>query len=281
MAEEVKERKQLSPTTKKILNIVLDVVIAIILIFAVFLAVCSIRSKVKGYSGYTEIFGTAYVAVASGSMDAEKPSYVPEGKLEGFAKGDLIKIKLIDENKAKQLDVGDVITFSTNTIEEGKYVLNTHRIVEIIGAEGNASAYVTKGDNPDTNPVNDPLPVLPSEVIGVYEGKAPGVGHVMLFMGTSTGFFVCIVLPTLLIVAYCVVNLILVIRKEKKVQTADAAAEKEAERERIRQELLAEMQGNSEEVTPEQAEEAPKADHLDEDAKPSEEEPKPSDGEGE
>ncbi|MGN1060706.1 MAG: hypothetical protein ACI4QN_03140, partial [Candidatus Coproplasma sp.] len=41
---------------------------------------------------------------------------------------------------------------------------------------------------------------------------------------------------------YCVYNLIVVIKKEKKVQAADAEAEKEAEKERIRQELLAEMQ---------------------------------------
>ena len=222
--------------TKKILNIVLDVVIAIVLVFAAFLAIVSIRSKAKGYGQYTEIFGTAYVAVASDSMNAEKPSYVPEG----FAKGDLIKIKLVNEEQAKKLEVGDIITFNTSQIVEGKYVLNTHRIVSIhTGESGNATSYLTKGDN---NASNDTSPVLVSEVVGVYEGKASGIGHVFLFMGSTAGFFVCIVLPTLLIVAYCVYNLIVVIKKEKKVQAADAEAEKEAEKERIRQELLAEMQ---------------------------------------
>jgi len=259
MAEEVQERKSLSPKAKKILNIVVDVVVAIILFFAVFLAIFSIRSKAKGYSGYTEIFGTAYVAVASPSMDADKPSYVPEGKLEGFAEGDLIKLRIVDKEKAKKLEVGDIIAFESTTIKEGKRVLNTHRIVGIAaGEEGNASAYTTRGDN---NPGNDAMPVLFSDIVGVYEGKASGIGHVMLFMGSSTGFFVCIVLPTLLIVVYCAVNLFLVIRKEKKVQTADAAAEKEAEKERLRQEILAEMQGNvseqpAEESQPEQAAQA-------------------------
>ncbi len=237
----------MSPKTKKILNIVLDVVIAIVLAFAAFLAIVSIRSKAKGYSQYTEIFGSAYVAVASSSMDAELPDYVPQGKLEGFAKGDLIKLKLIDESAARKLEVGDIVAFRSNEIVEGKYVLNTHRIVEIrSGEQGNATAYTTRGDN---NPANDGSAVLSSEIVGVYQGKASGIGHVFLFMGSATGFFVCIVLPTLLIVVYCAVNLILVIRKEKKVQTADAEAEKaaamEAERERIRQELLAEMNGNN------------------------------------
>lgn len=255
MSEEVKEKKQLSPKAKKIINIVVDVVVAIVLIFAVFLAVVSIRSKVKGYSGYTEIFGTAYVAVASNSMYADLPDYVPEGKLAGFAKGDLIKIKLVDEEEAKELEVGDIISFETSAIVDGKRVLNTHRIIEINnGEQGNATSYITHGDN---NPSGSNETVSINDIVGVYEGKAPGIGHVFLFMGTSAGFFVCIVLPTLLIVAYCVVNLILVIRREKKVQTADAAAEKEAEKERIRQEILAEMQGGKAEQESENKEERP------------------------
>lgn len=229
--------------TKKILNIVLDVVIAIVLVFAAFLAIVSIRSKAKGYNDYTEIFGTAYVAVASDSMNGEKPSSLPEDKLEGFATGDLIKIKLVNEEQAKQLEVGDIITFRTNAIISDKYVLNTHRIVRInVDSNNNVVSYVTKGDNNNTNPTEDKSPVLVSEVIGVYEGKASGIGHVFLFMGSTAGFFVCIVGPTLLIVAYCVYNLIVVIKKEKKVQAAEAEVEKEAEKERIRQELLAEMQ---------------------------------------
>lgn len=229
--------------TKKILNILLDVVIAIVLVFAAFLAIVSIRSKAKGYNQYTEIFGSAYVAVASPSMDAPKPDYVPEGKLEGFAKGDLIKINLVNEEQAKQLEVGDIISFETTRIIEGKRVLNTHRIVEIkTDSEGNVTQFITKGDNPVSNPDNDIDPVSISNVVGVYQGKASGIGHVFLFMGSTTGFFVCIVLPTLLIVVYCAVNLVLVIKKEKKVQTAEAELEKDAERERIRAELLAQMQ---------------------------------------
>ena len=230
--------------TKKILNIVLDVVIAIVLVFAAFLAIVSIRSKAKGYNQYTEIFGTAYVAVASSSMECDGiPDYVPEGKPDGFNKGDLIKIKLIDAEQAKQLEVGDIISFETTRIIEGKRVLNTHRIVEIrTDSEGNVTQFVTKGDNPVSNPDNDKDPVSIANVVGVYQGKASGIGHVFLFMGTSAGFFVCIVLPTLIIVAYCVVNLILVIKKEKKVQTAEAELEKDAERERIRAELRAEME---------------------------------------
>lgn len=129
---------------------------------------------------------------------------------------------------------------------QDKTVLNTHRIVDINrNSEGKIVSFVTRGDNNDTN---DSMAVSVADVVGVYEGKASGIGHMFLFMSSSAGFFVCIVLPTLLIVVYCVVNLILVIKKEKKVQIAEAEIEKQAEKERIRQELLAEMQSSAQQT---------------------------------
>lgn len=233
----------MKPKTKKILNIVLDVVIGVVLVFAAFLAIVSIRSKAKGYSDYTEVFGSAYVAVASDSMSGERPDYVPEGKLDGFSKGDLIKIRILDESAVQELEVGDIITFETTLILDGKRVLNTHRVVAITEtSDGQIASFTTRGDN---NPDNDGSEVAVKDVVGVYVGKASGIGHVFLFMNSTAGFVVCILLPTLLIVVYCAVNLVLVIKKEKKAQLAEAAVEKETERERIRQELLAEMQANA------------------------------------
>lgn len=232
------EKIKLSPKTKRIINIVVDVVVAVVLAFALFLAICTISSKKKGYDQYTEVFGTAYLAVQSNSMVGDKS--------DNFAYGDMIKIKLLKGDEAKDLKEEQIISFRDKTIVDGKYVLNTHRIREIVkNADGSVRHYVTHGDN---NPESKTETVLPSEVVGVYQGKANGIGKVFLFMSTSAGFFVCVVLPTLLIVVYCAVNLVLVIRKEKKVQTIAAVQEKEDERERIRQELLAEMQANSAET---------------------------------
>lgn len=240
MEEEVKEKKELSPKTKRIINIVVDVVVAIVLAFALLLAICTISSKKKGYDQYTEIFGTAYLAVQSGSM--EKDFVTGEKKSDNFAYGDLITIKLLSGSETTNLKVGDVISFRDSKILNGKWVVNTHRIIAVNKENGNVTSYTTHGDN---NPTDSNETVLPSEVIGIYKGKAGGIGKVFLFMNTSAGFFVCVVLPTLLIVVYCAVNLILVIKKEKKAQTAEAEQAQLDERERIRQELLAEMQVNS------------------------------------
>lgn len=268
MAEEVEvkdKKKGLSSKASKIANIIVDVVVVIILALAALLAVCAIQSKKSGLSNYTKVFNHAYLAVASESMDNDDYE-VPAGKLSGFKKGDLIKIRIISDDAKRTLQIGDVISFAADIDGDGvKNEINTHRIVDYVGTEGSASGYYTKGDN---NSAQDAGFRTLEDIIGVYEGKASGIGNVFLFMSSSTGFFVCIVLPTLLVVVYCVINLILVVSKEKKVQGAAAEEarikEREEDRERIRQELLAEMNGanappaeQNTETAPAQAEDTP------------------------
>ena len=109
------EKKQMSSKTKKIINIVVDVVVAIVLAFALLLAVCTISSKAKGYKQYTEIFGKAYLAVQSDSMEGDKE--------DNFSRGDLITIKTVNINEARKFKEGDIITFKTTDItEHGKKV---------------------------------------------------------------------------------------------------------------------------------------------------------------
>ncbi len=236
----------LSPKAKKIANIAVDIVCGIILVIALIFAISAISSKTKGYDQYTEIFGRSYLAVQSDSMKGDKK--------DNFSKGDLIVIKTIGDREARNLKVGDIISFKTSDItDDGTMVLNSHRIIKIVGDEGEATAYVTHGDN---NPEGSNERVLVTDVVGVYQGKASGIGHMFLFMSTSTGFFVCVVLPTLIVVAFAAVNLVLVILKEKKVQSVAAEDAKQAEREKMRAELLAEM-GMPAETKAETSEEQP------------------------
>lgn len=239
---------EFTPKTKKIINIVVDVIVAVILVFVVILAVSFATSKAKGYDGYTEIFGKSYIAVASDSMKCDNET--GEVKSDNFSKGDLIKIRTLSESEAKKLSIGDIITFRTNQItNDGTYVLNTHRIVGINENNGGVYSYVTHGDN---NPEGSNEVVLIDKVVGIYEGKADGIGYVMLFMSSSTGFFVCVVLPSVLVVIYFAVNLFFVIRKEKKTQAAVADAEKVEEKEKMRRELLAELAAQGK-ISPDEA----------------------------
>lgn len=249
----------MSAKAKKIINIVVNVVCGVILIFVLILAISMISSKRKNYGNYTEIFGKAYLAVESDSMSSQIDNDNKVG-YGNFTKGDLITVKILKDSSAKKsLKEGDIITFRTPNIVSGKWVLNTHRIIAVQDV-GDDIVYVTRGDH---NPATMTEIVESDLVIGKFIGAKSGAGKIVSFMGSSTGFFVFVVLPTFIIVAIAASNLVVVILKEKKAQTAVVEkAQQEVladERERIRQELLAEMQMQNQtqpaaESKPEQAE---------------------------
>lgn len=87
------------------------------------------------------------------------------------------------------------------------------------------------------NDVNDSSRVSAEQVIGIYNGKAGGIGYVLTWMRTTPGFMVCIMVPAILVIAYCaflVVKQILA-RGKSKVKSLEAdlyeQAKKEAEAE--------------------------------------------------
>ena len=86
-----------------------------------------------------------------------------------FYTGDLLLIK---EYKGEELNPGDIISF--RTIEQGQYIINTHRIVEAHDVSG-IKTYTTRGDN---TPANDQTDVVESEIVGVYAYKSDQVDGV-------------------------------------------------------------------------------------------------------
>lgn len=77
-------------------------------------------------------------------------------------------------------------------------------------------------------------------IVGVYEGRRVGwLGSVALFFQSSTGFLVCVVLPALLLVAYCVYDVVKNVRERNREKLA---ASVESEKERMRAEILAELE---------------------------------------
>ena len=159
---------------KKVLNVVFNVVLWIVLIFALTITLLVLTSERN--EGVASLFGYMPMSVSTDSMKGT------------FSKGDVIICKKIDD--LYKLEKDDVITFYT--LIGGKRSLNTHRIVEVTG-EGNAREFVTKGDN---NAVKDESTVSPGDIVGEWTGvKLKGVGKVFDFLRTKTGFFVCIIIP--------------------------------------------------------------------------------------
>ncbi len=174
-------------TAKKIGATALSVVMWVIILVAALYAFTTLATKDEDH--VASIAGFTPLAVQSDSMSPT------------FEAGDLIVIQACDPST---LEEGDVITF--HTIVDNKYALNTHRIDSIAEAAG-ARSYTTKGDN---NAVTDTHIISDVDIVGKYVFRLPGVGRVMDFLSSSTGFLVVVVVPMLLFFIYQVYHLIIV-----------------------------------------------------------------------
>ena len=208
-------------TVNRIVNVIVIVIFAIVLLITI--GIFTSRGK-----GYTNLFGTAMVAVRSDSMEGDKE--------DSFNKGDLLFIRILksDEEK-KSLKEGDIITFYDSNMD-GQ--INTHRIIKDYYADG-IEGYLTRGDKAPEG-TTDGQNITAKMIVGVYEGRRVGwLGSVALFFQSSTGFLVCVVLPALLLVAYCVYDVLKNVRERNREKLA---ASVESEKERMRAEILAELE---------------------------------------
>ena len=107
--------------------------------------------------------------------------------------GDLIICKTA---KPESIKVGDVISFfdpagnGTSTV--------THRVIEVYNEDGKLF-FRTRGDN---NNADDKDPVPAEKLVGLYQSRIPGAGNVAMFMQSTAGLVVCVVLPIMLLVGW-------------------------------------------------------------------------------
>ena len=107
--------------------------------------------------------------------------------------GDLIICHTLE---AEEVEEGDVIAFF-DPAGNGTSIV-THRVMEIMN-EGGELSFKTKGD---ANNVEDSMAVPADNLVAIYQKRIPGAGNIAMFMQTTTGLIVCVVLPIILLVAY-------------------------------------------------------------------------------
>jgi signal peptidase len=211
---------------KSILKAIFNVIAWIVLVFALLVTILVFTADRN--NGVATLLGYMPLTVESDSM---KPT---------FKTDDLIITKEIDD--IATLQEGDVITFWT--IIDGKKVKNTHRIIEIDNTDGTYS-FITKGDN---NSLEDSLSVYPSDIIGKWTDiKISGMGGVMSFLRTKTGFFICILIPMALFFLFELYKLIVTIIEIKRPAVAEI--DEEEIKKRAIEEYLAEQEKKSAEQT--------------------------------
>ena len=133
--------------------------------------------------------------------------------------GDLI---ICRETPAEEIAVGDVISFF-DPAGNGQSVV-THRVIEVVTQEDGTLAFRTRGDNNNTEDKD----LVPAEnLVAVYQSRIGGAGNVAMFMQSTTGLVVCVVLPIVLLVAYDVIRR-RIYEKNKKDDNAALLAELEA-----------------------------------------------------
>ena len=176
--------KEKTSTAHKILTIV-GTVLCIILIPILLINITLIAKSYINKDEVPSIGGVIPLIVLTDSM---------EPKISG---GDLIICSVVDPEDVK---VRDIISFF-DPAGNGTSIV-THRVIEIIEEDGKIF-FRTQGDNNDTED-KDPVPA--EKLVGMYKMRVPLVGHVAMFMQSTAGLILCVVLPILLLVGYDVIR---------------------------------------------------------------------------
>ncbi len=210
---------------KKIWNIVKTVAVWLVVAFAVFMMVFTIISVNMFDKNDRSVFGFKFFVVQTDSMKATH-----------FDAGDIIISKEVDVTTLKE---GDVITFiSEGPDNYGETV--THRIRKVTSDKDGSIAFVTYGTTTNTDDE-----ALASIVLGKYVGKIPNLGAFFLFLKTTPGYIVCILIPFLILILSQGINCIQLFRRYRQEQLDEMEAERakieeeRAESQRMMAELLA------------------------------------------
>ena len=131
--------------------------------------------------------------------------------------GDLIICQTID---AEDVEVNDVIAFF-DPAGSGMSVV-THRVLEVV-EEGNLISFRTKGD---ANNTEDPNLVPGENLVGIYKSRIPSAGNIAMFMQTTQGLIICVVVPIIAFILYDVIRRRMY-DKKKQDDTAALLAELE------------------------------------------------------
>ena len=170
------------------------------------------------------LFGFKFFIVRTDSMSATD-----------FSAGDVIISKAVDVTTLKE---GDIITFiSEGSDSYGKTV--THKIREVTtDAEGDI-AFITYGTT-----TGEDDEALATVVIGKYVGRIPKMGDFFLFLKTTPGYIICILMPFLILLISQAIDIAKLFKQRKREQEEEINAEREklamerAENQRIMAELL-------------------------------------------
>ena len=209
--------------TKKRLSVVKSFLVWLVVAVTVFIMIFTLVSVTMFDQNNRHLFGFKFFVVQTDSMAATD-----------FDAGDIVISKNVDVTTLRE---GDIITFiSQDPMNYGETV--THKIREVTSDGDGGIAFVTYGTTTDTNDET-----LATIIVGKYVGHIPNMGAFFLFLKTTPGYILCVLIPFLVLIVSQGINCVVLFRKYKKEQEEQIRAEKEQiERERAEsQRLMAEL----------------------------------------
>lgn len=111
--------------------------------------------------------------------------------------GDLI---ICHKGEPEDVEEGDIIAYF-DPAGNGSSIVS-HRVIEVTSQDGEI-AWITKGD---ANNTADQMAATAEDLVGVYIKRIPGAGNIAMFMQSTTGLIVCVVLPIILLIGYDVIR---------------------------------------------------------------------------
>lgn len=212
---------------KKVLNIIKNIFVWLMVALAVCMMIFTVVSVNTFDRSDRSLFGFKAFIVLSDSMSKTD-----------FDAGDLVLVKEVDPATLKE---GDIIAYtSQNTSNYGETV--THKIRKLTTDANGEPGFITYGTTTDTD---DETIVTYPYVLGKYTTNIPKVGRFFMFLKTTPGYIVCILIPFLLLILIQGLNCIKLFRRYKLEQMAEMQEERakieeeRAESQKMMAELLA------------------------------------------
>ena len=211
----------------KALRVIRNIFVWLIVAVAVCMMIFTIVSVRTFDRADRKLFGYKAFIVLSDSMSATD-----------FDAGDLVLVKETDPATLKE---GDIVAYtSQNTSNYGETV--THKIRKLTTDANGEAGFITYGTTTDTD---DETVVTYPYVLGKYKTNIPKVGRFFMFLKTTPGYIVCILIPFLLLILIQGLNCIKLFRRYKLEQMAEMKEERakieeeRAESQKMMAELLA------------------------------------------
>lgn len=201
---------------KNILNILSWTTLVLLIAIAIFLLYVGVSTKLYAMKGAAYEPKFALYTIISPSMQPNLNVY------------DTIITKKV--NEAKEIEIGDVITFiSTSSISKGMTV--THRVIDIIPDENGVLQFKTKGDfniTPDSSYVTE------QNILGRVILRLPQLGRIQFFLANKGGWLLVVVIPSIIVLIRYIVKLIKLMKVQEKVEKSiELDTEKKKEKQKI------------------------------------------------